>query len=192
MPWERGYKIQVIYIPLQHSLLLELPIGIHCLVLCRTVWRYLLHSVLSLAKRGTYFTFPTTWHLFIPSLDCWSKISTDTALGCCTFFFRKEKVMEQTHRAHIDIWVRVMQMIYTHRCTHTHVTFSMTNEFVCSFEHMLLLPQEFLWETRKKGKEGKKERKCAAVADSIRHAGLQCKLLYGHRCGFYGRNTGLF
>lgn len=32
----------------------------------------------------------------------------------------------------------------------------------------------------------------AAVADSIRHAGLQCKLLHGHRCGFYGWNTGAF
>lgn len=32
----------------------------------------------------------------------------------------------------------------------------------------------------------------AAVADSIRHAGLQCKLLHGHRCGFYGWNTEAF
>lgn len=30
------------------------------------------------------------------------------------------------------------------------------------------------------------------MADSIRHAGLQCKLLHGHRCGFYGWNRGAF
>lgn len=44
----------------------------------------------------------------------------------------------------------------------------------------------------KREKKSGIERESAAVADSIRHAGLQCKLLHGHRCGFYGRNTGLF
>lgn len=37
MPWELGYKIQVICIPLQLSLSLKLPSGIHSLVLCKTV-----------------------------------------------------------------------------------------------------------------------------------------------------------
>jgi len=34
------------------------------------------------------------------------------------------------------------------------------------------------------GKEREGERETAAVAGSIRHAGLQCKLLHGHRCVF--------
>lgn len=37
---------------------------------------------------------------------------------------------------------------------------------------------------------GGDKRESAAVADSIRHAGLQCKLLHGRRCDFYERVTG--
>lgn len=51
-------------------------------------------------------------------------------------------------------------------------------------------------EDGEEGVEGEKRRgggaRGSGVADSIRHAGLRCKLLHGHRRGFYGRNTEAF
>lgn len=101
---------------------------------------------------------------------------------------KKEKVMEQTHRAHIHTWVRVK-----HGHAHTHVTF-LYDECVCLPVWTRAPASTGVSVGNREGRKerGEKDRKWAAVADSIRHAGLQCKLLYGHRCGFYGRNTGLF
>lgn len=50
----------------------------------------------------------------------------------------------------------------------------------------------FFCEKTEEDREDEQRGRGAAVADSIRHAGLQCKLLHGHRCGFYGWNTGAF
>lgn len=74
--------------------------------------------------------------------------------------------------------------------THTHYV-ALTNVYVRTLEHMPAATEVSVGNKEGK-KEREKERESAAVADSIRHAGLQCKLLHGHRCGFYGRNTGLF
>lgn len=61
---------------------------------------------------------------------------------------------------------------------------------VSSCWNTCLLPQKFSVGNEEGKKERGKERESAAVADSIRHAGLQCKLLHGHRCGFMGETQG--
>lgn len=85
------------------------------------------------------------------------------------------------NRAEPSQHVCVRAGAYTYVVTHIHH----------QLEHTTAATEVFV--RKKEGNtERKKERESAAVADSIRHAGLQCKLLHGHRCGFYGRNTGLF
>lgn len=99
---------------------------------------------------------------------------------------------EQLKKAHIDILLCIMRTyMRPHTHTHTDSTLSRTNVWVCTPEHKPAATEVFVRNEGKK-ERGEKERESAAVADSIRHAGLQCKLLHGHRCGFYGRNTGLF
>lgn len=164
MPRECRYKIQVIHIPLQRRLSLRLPIGIYSLVLCKSVWRSLLHSVLSLAKRETYFPFPAT-DVYLSTL--WSVAA------------KLQQQWEKRGGGEDDA---------NSRRADAHTLTSLT--IVC------LLFWQSSWSFYKKmrgggGESEAGERKRAAVVDSIRHAGLQCKLLHGHRCGFYGRNTGL-
>lgn len=145
-----------------------------------------------LQKRETYFPFPATDIYLFTLLTVAAKFQ-QTAIGCCTFFFffKEEGVMERwqksASRQRCEYTWRHIRL-HMHTLTHSHIT-----PHVC-VRTLELTPaaMEVFVRNEEEKKEREKERESAAVADSIRHAGLQCKLLHGHRCGFYGRNTGLF
>lgn len=110
--------------------------------------------------------------------------------------FRRKGVMGRMHNTRVDTGARMYMClhtctrIYINVCVCIYILFCGWQMCVSSCWNTCLLPQKFSIGNEEARKERGKERESAAVADSIRHAGLQCKLLHGHRCGFMEETQG--